>query len=93
MLKYCPLWTNIWNKNPDVIKIATGRKLVYVVFWDCAWNEDDCNFVFGREWNRGMGIRLEKKKMWRKGKRGFEFELTLSRQLKEFRSKIKLGFK
>ena len=29
--------------------------------------------------------------MRRKRKRGFEFELTLSQQLKEFGSKIKLG--
>ena len=40
-----------------------------------------------------MGIRLEQqKKKRRKGRRGFEFELTLSQQLKEFVSKIKLGF-
>jgi len=30
--------------------------------------------------------------MRRKGKREFEFELTLSQQLKEFGSKINLGF-
>jgi len=38
------------------------------------------------------GYQIGAKKMRRKGRRGFEFELTISQQLKEFGSKIKLGF-